>query len=174
MVPYTIANSFSSKERGVIAKAMRSYKDNTCIRVINKLINRKHIMLSLTFERLANFLSVCSKDKPKGFHPHHEGQRVQQLRREMWEQATGLKTNCLQAWFDILNWDLDNWTWENNSWIYGRCPWEMAAFTLASSSTSWCTPWGSGTSRAERTGTVVGMHFSCLLWFCTHPQPHTG
>ena len=32
VVPYTIANSFNPKERGVIAKAMREYKDNTCIR----------------------------------------------------------------------------------------------------------------------------------------------
>ena len=51
MVPYTIANSFSSKERGVIAKAMRSYKDNTCIRVNNELINI-HIVLNLIFERM--------------------------------------------------------------------------------------------------------------------------
>ena len=32
VVPYTIANSFNTKERGVIAKAMREYKKNTCIR----------------------------------------------------------------------------------------------------------------------------------------------
>ena len=52
-------------------------------------------MLNLTFERLANFLSVCSTDKPEGFHPHHEGKWVQQLRREVREQAAGLKSTWL-------------------------------------------------------------------------------
>ena len=32
VVPYTIASSFSKYERGVIAKAMKEYHKNTCIK----------------------------------------------------------------------------------------------------------------------------------------------
>ena len=58
---------------------------------------RQHLknVINLMLNLKTNFLSVCSTDKSKGFHPHHEGQRVQQLRREMWEQAAGLKSTWL-------------------------------------------------------------------------------
>ena len=37
----------------------------------------------------AYMLSVCPPGKGEGFHPHHEGQRMQQLSREMRKQAAG-------------------------------------------------------------------------------------
>ena len=35
MVPYTISMAFTSRERTVIAKAIKAYHDNTCLRLVH-------------------------------------------------------------------------------------------------------------------------------------------
>ena len=54
---------------------------------------RRHVKKVYVF---SFFFSVCAQRKGEGLHPHNEGQWMQQLSREMWQQAAGLSSALFQ------------------------------------------------------------------------------